>query len=247
MTMRALSAQTQMELRLTLRRGESLLITLAVPVLLLVFFASLSIVRFPGSLSSPIGYLLPGMLTLAVISNGMVSAGIATAYDRYYGVLKLLGSSPLSRASLITAKVLAIIAFEVIQLVLLFTVAVLFYGWRPSGSVTETIIALLLGTATFTGIGLAMAGSLRAEVTLAGANGLYLLFLLLGDAVLPLNHLPGALQFIARMLPAAPLADALRIAMGSGIFAGRYGLSLAEEALWAVVVLAIAVRTFRWE
>lgn len=247
MRMRALGAQMQMEMRLTLRRGESLLITLAVPVLLFIFFASLSIVRFPGSTSSPTGYLLPGMLTLAVISNGMVSAGIATAYERYYGVLKLLGSSPLSRVSLITAKVLAIISFEIIQLVLLFAVAVLFYGWRPAGSFAGVIIALLSGTATFTGLGLAMAGSLRAEVTLAGANGLYLLFLLLGDAVLPLDHLPGALQLLAQVLPAAPLTDALRIAMSSGTFAGQYGLSLAEEAAWAVVVLATAVRTFQWE
>ncbi|MCL4509381.1 MAG: ABC transporter permease [Chloroflexi bacterium] len=244
---RALTAQVGMELRLTLRRGESLLITLAVPVLLLVFFSSLSIVRFPGSDSSPVGYLLPGMLALAVISNGMVSVGIATAYERYYGVLKLLGSSPLPRAGLIVAKVVSVIVLEVIQLLLLLLVAAVFYGWRPGGSLIEAVVALLVGTASFTGLGLAMAGGIRAEITLAGANGLYLLFLLLGNAVLPLDHLPGVLQAVARVLPATPLTDALRSAMTGGTLASGFGSSIVEEAIWGAVLILLAALTFKWE
>ncbi|MCL4545983.1 MAG: ABC transporter permease [Chloroflexi bacterium] len=244
---RALTAQVGMELRLTLRRGESLLITVAVPVLLLIFFSSLSIVRFPGSGSSPVGYLLPGMLALAVISNGMVSVGIATAYERYYGVLKLLGSSPLPRAGLIVAKVVSVIVLEVIQLLLLLLVAAVFYGWRPGGSLIEAVVALLVGTASFTGLGLAMAGGIRAEITLAGANGLYLLFLLLGNAVLPLDHLPGALQVVARVLPATPLTDALRSAMTGGTLASGFGGSIVEEAIWGAVLILLAALTFKWE
>src|SRR5215471_12519250 len=104
---RLILAQTQVELLLTLRRGESVLITLLVPVLLLIFFASLNII--PASGGSPITFLLPGMLALAVMATGMVSLGIATAYERYYGVLKRLGGSPLPRAGLVTAKILSVL------------------------------------------------------------------------------------------------------------------------------------------
>src|SRR6266581_733826 len=94
-------AQTKVELLLTLRRGESVLITLIVPVLLLVFFASLNII--PATTVNAVDFLLPGILALAVMAAGMVSLGIATAYERYYGVLKRLGSSPLPRSGLIIA------------------------------------------------------------------------------------------------------------------------------------------------
>ncbi len=183
---RQILAQTQVELLLTLRRGESVLITLIVPVLLLIFFASLNIV--PATNGHAINFLLPGMLALAVMATGMVSLGIATAYERYYGVLKRLGGSPLPRSGLIIAKVISVLALELIQTVILVGVAAVFYGWRPTGTPLLALPVMVLGTVTFAALGLAMAGALRAEVTLAGANGLYLIFLLLGGGILPLEH-----------------------------------------------------------
>src|SRR5436305_13454892 len=110
-------AQTRIELLLTLRRGESVLITLIVPVLLLIFFASLNIV--PATKGSAVNFLLPGMLALAVMATGMVSLGIATAYERYYGVLKRLGGSPLPHSGLIIAKVISVLVLELIQAAIL--------------------------------------------------------------------------------------------------------------------------------
>src|SRR2546430_8061464 len=171
-------AQSRIELLLTLRRGESVLITLVVPVMLLIFFASLNIV--PAVKGSAVNFLLPGILALAVMAAGMVNLGIATAYERYYGVLKRLGSSPLPRSGLIIAKIISILLLEIVQVVLLVGVAILLYGWQPAGSPPLALLAMALGTGTFAAIGLAMAGALRAELTLAGANALFLLFILLG-------------------------------------------------------------------
>src|SRR6266567_887528 len=136
--LRQILAQTRVELLLTLRRGESVLITLVVPVLLLIFFTSLNIV--PTANGRAINFLLPGMLALAVIGAGMVSLGIATAYERYYGIHKRLVSSPLPRSGLIIAKVISVLVLELIQLIVLVGVAMLFYGWRPIGS---PLLALL--------------------------------------------------------------------------------------------------------
>src|SRR6266404_2098056 len=144
---RQIAAQIQVELLLTLRRGESVLITLIVPVLLLVFFASLNIVPTTGG--KAVDFLLPGMLALAVMATGMVSLGIATAYERYYGVLKRLGSSPLPRSGLIIAKVISVLALEVIQIIVLVGVAMLFYSWRPIGSPLLALLVMAIGTITF--------------------------------------------------------------------------------------------------
>lgn len=240
---RQVLAQTRVELLLTLRRGESVLITLIVPVVLLIFFASLNII--PGSTGKAVDFLLPGMLALAIMATGMVSLGIATAYERYYGVLKRLGSSPLPRSGLIIAKVISVLALEVIQVIVLVGVAVALYGWRPTGSPMLALLVMALGTLTFAALGLAMAGALRAEVTLAGANALYLLFLLLGGGILPLDHLPAGLAAIAQLLPAAALTQALQAALSSG--AAFPGFPLLTLALWAALILLFAARMFRWE
>ncbi len=235
--------QTKFEIVLTLRRGENILVTLIVPVMLLIFFASLNIV--PAVNGRAVNFLLPGILALAIMAAGMVNLGIATAYERYYGVLKRLGSSPLPRSGLIIAKVLSILLLEVVQVVLLVGVAVLLYGWQPSGSVGLTLVTLALGTVTFAALGLAMAGALRAELTLAGANALFLLFVLLGGGILPLSHLPAPIAAVAQILPAAALTQALQAAMSNNVSFPAYPLLVL--AIWAIVVLIVAIRTFHWE
>lgn len=235
--------QTQFELLLTLRRGENILVTLIVPVVLLIFFSSLNIV--PAVNGSAVNFLLPGILALAVMAAGMVNLGIATAYERYYGVLKRLGSSPLPRSGLIIAKIISIFLLEIVQVVLLVGVGVFLYGWRPAGSPLLALLAIALGTVTFAAIGLAMAGALRAELTLAGANALFLLFILLGGGILPLSHLPVSLAAIAQFLPAAALTQALQATLSNnGAFPGLAFLVL---GIWAIVALVIAIRTFQWE
>jgi ABC-2 type transport system permease protein len=235
-----------MELRLTARRGENVLVTIVIPVVVLLFFASVAIL--PTGSGRPVDFLLPGALALAVIATSLVNLGIATAYERNYGVLKRLGGSPLTRAGLLTAKMLAVLAVEIGQVVLLVATAAAVLGWRPGPGASAPLFsaALLLGTLAFAGLGLLLAGALRAEATLALANGLFIAFLLLGGIVIPVSHLPGPLATIAGLLPAAALADAFRVALGSGggVDAGR---ALATLAVWGIVAVALALRTFRWE
>jgi ABC-2 type transport system permease protein len=240
--LRAIAAQTATEVRLTLRRGESVLVTVIIPVALLVFFASAQILPAEGR---TIDFLLPGTVTLAIISSGLVSLGIATAYERYYGVLKRLGITPFPRAGLVAAKLLAVLGLEVMQVALLVVIGVTGYGWRPHGSLVLALLTLLLGTAAFAGLGLAIAGSLRAEATLAIANGLFLFFLLLGGLFVPLSHLPGLLVPLARILPAAALADVLR-----SVLQVKRSLPVSSALIllaWSVASPVLAAVSFRWE
>jgi len=242
---RSTLAQAAMELRLTTRRAENLLVTLAIPVLLLVFFGSVDVL--PTAAGRTVDFLLPGVIALAVISTSLVSLGIATCYERSYGVLKRLGGSPLSRSGLVTAKIAAVVAVELLQLAVLVAIAVGLFGWAPGagGSPIVVAAALLLGTLAFAGLGLLMAGNLRAEATLAGANGLYLLFILLGGVIVPIDRLPPLLVDLAGVLPAAALSDAFRI--GFGTSGGDPIGPLAILAGWGIVAAGLATRTFRWE
>jgi ABC-2 type transport system permease protein len=237
---RALAAQLRVELLLASRRGEALLVTMIVPPVLLVFFASVPLLPTEGE--RPVAFLLPGMIALAVIGAAMVSLGIGTAYERHYGVMKRLGALPGARVSLVAAKTLAVLVVEALQVAILLVIAAAL-GWTPVGDALAVAAALVLGTAAFAGIGLLMAGTLRAELTLALANALFLGFLLLGGIVVPTTNLPGALGDAARWLPAAALTDALRDAFG-----GR-GLQFpaALLAAWGAVSLIAAAATFRVE
>ena len=242
--MRSLKAQLRTELILTLRRGDAVLLNLAIPLGLLVFFSLVDVLPKPAGVKHPVQFLTPGLLALAVMSTSMVSLGIATGFERQYGVLKRLGTTPLGRPRLLAAKTLAIAAVELIQIVVVAGGAVLL-GWQPRGDVFLAVAEMALATAGFAGLGLLMAGTLRAEMTLAAANGLYLVLLLLGGMVVPLAKLPGAVQGLARALPAANLADALHATLGTGgPVPGRAWLVLLA---WAIAAPAAAARFFRWE
>ena len=244
MSLAAVAAQTRVELALTLRRGESLLLTLGIPVGLLVFFSLISVLPLPAGVSEPVDFLAPGILALAVMSTAMVSLAIATGFERQYGVLKRLGSTPLGRPALLAAKTLAVLAVEALQVVVLVAVATLL-GWRPGGSALLAAGVMVLASVGFAGLGLLMAGSLRAEVTLAAANGLYLVLLLLGGMVFPLDRLPAAVEALARLLPAAALAEALDAALSDS--AALPAGALAVLAAWALAAPALAAWRFRWE
>jgi ABC-2 type transport system permease protein len=232
------------ELRLTLRRGENLLVTIVIPAVVLLFFATVQVL--PAVAGRPVDYLLPGSLALAVIATCLVSLGIATAYERSYGVLKRLGGAPLPRGGLLAARILAVLAVEAVQVALLIAIAVVLLDWRPAPAtnIPGVAAAIVLGSVAFGGLGLLLAGTLRAEATLGLANGLFLAFLLLGGMIIPLDHLPAGLAAVAAVLPASQLAEALRVGLGA---AGDAGGPLVALSAWAVGLAGLAVATFRWE
>ncbi len=229
---------------MTLQRGETLLVTLGIPAFLLVFFSEVNVL--PTGDRHPVDFLAPGVLALAVMSTAMVSLGIATGFERSYGVLKRLGSTPLGRPRLLAAKIVSVIGVEIVQVVLLVAIAY-GLGWRPSASVGLAVAAELLATVAFAGIGLAMAGALRAEINLALCNALYLVLLLIGGIVFPVEKL-GGFAVVARALPAAGLSRALQATLGAaGSSTGVPAECWIVLGIWAVAAPLFAGLTFRWE
>ena len=243
---RMIAAQATLETRTLLRNGEQLLLTLVVPLLLLAAFGLEPLVNF-GTGMSRIDFLTPGIIALAVMSTAFTSQAIATGFERRYGVLKRLGATPLSRTGLIAAKTATVIAVEFLQGALILIVA-LAIGWRPDASpaaIAVVPLLILLGTAAFSGLALLMAGTLRAEATLAGANLVYIVLLGVGGVVFPLTKFPAGARPVLELLPTGALSTGLRSALQQGVaFPAGNTITL---VVWAAAAITLAARTFRWD
>ncbi|MEU1620483.1 ABC transporter permease [Streptomyces sp. NPDC005722] len=239
---RMIGAQTALETRMLLRNGEQLLLTVVIPTLLLVLFSAVDIVDTGAG--KAVDFLAPGILALAVMSTAFTGQAIATGFERRYGVLKRLGASPLPRWALMTAKTGSVLVTEVLQVALL-TVIAFALGWSPHGNPFAVVLLLALGTAAFSGLGLLMAGTLRAEATLAAANLVFLLLLVGGGVIVPLDRFPGGVRSVLELLPISALSDGLRDVLQHG--AGMPWGDLGVLAVWAVLGLGAAARWFRWE
>lgn len=244
-TRQMLRAQTLMELRLLSRNGEQLLLTLVIPVLLLVMGTRSNDIVDLGE-GRAIDIITPGVLALAVLSASFTSLAIATGFERRYGVIKRLGASPLPRWGLLLGKISAVLVVEAVQIVLLCGVG-LAVGWEPHGGVTAAVwlLALVaLGTAAFGALGLLIAGTLRAEATLAVANLVYVLLLVGGGLIVPLSRYPDGAQKILELLPSGALGEGLRDVFDGG---GPGVLPVVVLATWGLVAGLLTSRTFRWE
>jgi ABC-2 type transport system permease protein len=238
---RRLFAQAAIELRLTLRNGEQLLLTVVIPTVLLLLFSAAPVLSLP---KPRVDFLVPGVLALAVMSTAFTGQAIGTGFERRYGVLRRLGTTPLSRSGLLVAKTLAVLGIELLQVVLLCVVG-LWLGWSPHGSPLAVLGLLLLGTAAFSALGLLMAGTLRAEATLAAANLVYLVLLVLGGVAFPLTDYSTGLRHALELLPVSALSGGLRAVLGSG--SGVPPHDWVTLAVWALVGGAGAARFFRWD
>lgn len=234
-------SQLRQELTVMARNGEQLLLLVGIPVLLLVFFSQIDILPTQGL--TAVAFLAPGILALAVMSTAMVSLGIATGFERSYGVLKRLGTTPLGTRRLVLAKVVATCIVESAQLALLVVVGIAL-GWRPvDTNWLAATAAVVLGTTCFAGIGLTLAGRLRAEVNLAAQNGLYLVLLLLGGIIVPNDELPKVVRSLAEWLPSNALSELLRSAFNGYEIVAR---SIVVLLVWSVATCALATIYFKW-
>jgi ABC-2 type transport system permease protein len=236
-----LRAQTAMELRLLLRNGEQVALTLVVP-LLLEFFFNLPLLYSVGP--RRIDFVVPSILALSIMSAAFTGLAIGTGFERKYGVLKRLGTTALPRGVLIAAKTLAVLGLEVIQAALVCGLGFAL-GWRPHGDPAIVIVLLVVGTAAFGGLGLLVAGTLRAEVTLAGANLAWLILLFCGGIAIPLDKFPDGVRDVLQYLPSAALSTGLHRVLQDG-----QQLPLAPVLTllaWAAVAAPAAARWFRWE
>ena len=236
-----LAAQAVTELRLALRNGEQVLLTLVIPVLLLVGLTVVDVVPLP---EPRVATVTPSVLALAVMSTAFTSQAIALGFDRRYGVIRRLAATALPRWLLVAGRLAAVLATVAVQVVVLAVLAAAL-GWRPP--VSRPGLGAAAGAARAAPrsarSGILLGGTLRAEVVLAVANAVWFVLLLAGGIVVPLDRLPGPVAAVAALLPSGALAEGLRTVLITGAAPGA-GPVLVLLA-WTAAGTALAVRTVR--
>ncbi len=234
-----LTAQSMLELKLLLRNGEQLLLTLFIPITLLI---GLTLLPLGAMGDEPVDQVVPAVMMVAVMSTAFTGQAIAVGFDRRYGALKRLGATPLPRWGIIAGKSVAVLSVVVLQSIVLGVIGVVL-GWRPEpiGLLLGAIV-IALGTVTFATMGLLLGGTLRAEIVLALANILWFVMLGIGSLVVLADDLPTALHFVARLVPSGALAEAL----GRAVDGTWDWFGVAVMAGWASVCGWTAVRTFKF-
>ena len=235
-----LLSQTRLELKLILRHGEQLMLTLLIPVTMLIAMTLLPV----GDFSAPrVNHILPLVLAVAVMSTAFSGQAIAVGFDRRYGALKRLGATALPKWAIIGGKSCAVGIVIVGQMVILCVIA-LFLDWRPGLiGVLVGAVAVIVGALAFATMGLLLGGRLKAEIVLALANILWFAMLGIAGLILLDDSLPGPLHALVTIIPSGALTEALAQAQDGAI---AY-LQLAILAGWAAVCGFLAVRTFRFE
>ena len=234
-------AQARFEIGTLLRNGEQLLVALVLPAMALV---GLVLTSSPSlGQGRRVDLAVPGVLALAVISTAFTGQAISTAFDRRYGVLRLLGVSPLGRTGLLVAKAMAVLTIELLQGILIGGLG-LALGWRPQWTGLPAVgLFALAGTWTFVALALLLAGTLRAEGVLAVANLIWVALLGLGGVIIPRTEMPPGLSNVVAYLPSGALGDGLRDAFTQGRLSV---IPLLVLVAWGAVATALAARTFRW-
>jgi ABC-2 type transport system permease protein len=235
-----LATQSATELRLALRNGEQVLLTLLIPVVLLVGLTMLEVVPLP---EPRVAAVTPGVIALAVMSTAFTGQAIALGFDRRYGVIRRLAATALPRWLLVAGRLTAVLAIVALQVVLLAAIAA-GLGWRPEpAGLGWALLLVLLGCAAFGSLGILLGGSLRAEITLAVANLVWFVLLLAGGIVIPLGQLPGPLAAVATYLPSGALAEGLRTALSAGQAPSATQVFVLVG--WTAAASAAAIRTVK--
>ncbi|HVD79041.1 MAG TPA: ABC transporter permease [Propionibacteriaceae bacterium] len=226
------------EARLLIRNAEQLLLALVIPLAILVAG------RFASASMGNLALLGPSVLALAVWSSGFTSVAISTAFERRYGVLERLATTPLGKPGLLAGKALAVIMIMFGQLLIL-AGAALALGWRPAFTPLSAVLAVvvvILATATFVCLALLLAGRLRAESTLGLANLIYVILVIGGALIIPLERYPAVLRPVIEALPTAALGEGLRAAATGQLLGWPVLVLLA----WLVAAGLAAWKGFRW-
>lgn len=233
--------QAAWESRLLLRNGEQLLLTIIIPIALLLVLTWTDVLpQSVGPEALPVS--LATVLTVSVLSSAFTSLAIATGFERRSGALRLLGTTPLSPAELLTGKAIATLVVTLVSSALVIVTAMIL-GWRPTPGVAWMLLGIVAGIAACAPWGLALAGLLRAEAVLAVANAVFLGLLLFGGIVIPAASLPSWMAAVVPYLPSGALVDLLTTALVSSTAAIGPLLVLAA---WSALGVLVSARTFRW-
>ena len=199
----------------------------------------------PGS--RYIDFLIPGLLGMNIMGTGLWGIGFALVNSRQRKLLKRFLASPMRKTDFMLGHMLARLVFLTLEVVSVVVFAWLVFGVPIRGSVVAIAAVVLLGAASFAGLGLLIASRAR---TIEGVSGLMNLVMMpmwiCSGVFFSWSRFPEAVQPAIRLLPLTALNDALRAVMIDGASLASVAGMLAVVAAWGLVTFGVAFKIFRW-
>lgn len=228
-------AQAKMESILFLRHGEQLLLSMVIPIAMLIGVNYLPFINLDDGLRRS----FPMVLAVAVMSAGFTGQAIAVAFDRRYGALKRMGASALPRWTIIVGKICAVVVTVAIQTIVLGSIALILGLTVSPLDILCIVVFLLVGTATFTALGLLLGGTLGSELVLALANLVW--FALMGCAAIVMMEpsIPEGPHSLMMLIPSVALTEGFIQALHGSfdVFAAVVLAAWAAVGSWAATKL----------
>jgi ABC-2 type transport system permease protein len=246
-----------LEIKGTLRNGQSLGFTLLFPIVLLVLFATIFNGTFKGTGVSVSQYYVASIMGSMVMSTGFVSTAISVAFDRDAGLLKRLAGTPMPKASFFIGRVIAVFLLVLAQAVILIILGVVFYDLRLPASAGRWFTfawVIVLGTLSSALLGLAVGGRIRnAKASPAVVNLPFVVLQFISGVFLPFTDLSSTLKTISGLFPLRWLAQGMRSVFLSDSFqlkeehlSWQHGRMFLTLAIWLIIGLALCLTTFKW-
>ena len=198
--------------------------------------------------SSYIDFLLPGVLSLAIMQSGIFGVAFGFVSLRKRGVLRRLSVTPMRPQDFIAAQVAMRLIVLLAQIVVLVGVGILFFDLQFMGRLLDLFVMGLLGGVVFLAIGFTLAGIARTEDQVVPlANVVSLPMMLLSGVFFSRSNLPEPVRLVTEFFPLTYLADGMRSIVLEGSTLPALWLQLAGLGLWSMISVWVAVKVFRWE
>ncbi len=215
-------------------------------------WASISLTEVAGRGQGYTGFVVPGIVSLAIMQSALFGVVFTLVRLRNQGVLKRLHATPISPRHFLAGALFTRMLLLIMQTYVLLLVGIFVSGVEVSPGYVmfwlEVIPLVLLGGVVFASLGLAVSGIAKTENTAAPlANIISLPMMFLSGVFIPHSVIPDWLVAIAKWLPLTFLADAMREMVNSGETLFVQGGSIIGLAVWAAIAFVLAVRAFRWE
>ena len=236
------------------RNPQAAFFTFAFPLMFLVIFTALlgggTVIR-NGLEFNQSTYYVASMSAFAIITACYTNLAISVTFQRDAGILKRTRGTPLPGYDYLTARVTHAIGIAVLLVVICSAFGAAFYNASiPSGvSLFRTVVVVLVGAGSFAALGLALTGAIpNADAAPPVVNATILPLLFISGVFIPIgDHAPKWVDVVGNIFPVRHLVDAFLGAYYGKPFFDFSWTDVGVVALWGVVGLVVAARTFSWE
>jgi ABC-2 type transport system permease protein len=204
-----------------------------------------TMVRDPGS--RYIDFLIPGLVGIGIMSNAVWGLGFSIVDTRRRKLTKRLIATPMSRMHYLMSYLLWRKIVLVIEVAIPIGFGAIAFGVPIRGSVIDIIILSLLGSLSFSAIGLLVASRARTIEAVSGLTNLVIMPMWIVSGVFfSAQRFPELVQPLIRLLPLTAFIDAMRGILLQGANLAQFPREIATLAFWLIVPFALALKIFRW-